>query len=104
MQRNRQYFTTAVSFPGATFKGVSASEITRTVPSRANQRHGDDLGRYKAQQQRDVPNAIKTGAMETGAIEISAVGIKDVSSRPDRLLAPAFLRAGLLAHLKRTFR
>jgi uncharacterized repeat protein (TIGR03803 family) len=41
--------------------------------------------------------------METGAIEISAVEIKDVSSRPDRLLAPAFLRAALLAHLKRTF-
>jgi hypothetical protein len=103
MQRKRQYFTTAVRFPGAgdTFKVVSASEITTTVPSRANQRHGDggDLGRYKAQQQRDVP-----GAIETGAIEISAVGIKDVSSRPDRLLAPAFLRAALLAHLKRTFR
>jgi hypothetical protein len=101
MQDKRQYCTTVVSFPGtaATFKLGSASEITRTVPSVANQGHGDgdDLRRHEAQQQRGVP----------GAIEISAGETKDVSSRTGRLLAPPFglfLRAGLLAHLRRTFR
>jgi hypothetical protein len=101
MQDKRQYLPNAVSFPGtaATFKVVSASKITTIVPSVANQGHGDgdELRRYEAQQQRGVP----------GAIEISAGEMKDVSSRPGRLLTPPFglfLRAALLAHLRRTFR
>jgi hypothetical protein len=116
MQDKRQYFPTAVSFPGtaATFKVVSASEITTTVPGVANQGHrdGDDLGQDEAQQQRGVPFSVETGSVETGAvetdaIEISAGEIKDVRARPGRLLAPSFglfLRAALLAHLRRTFR
>jgi len=101
VQDKRQYFPTALSFPGtaATFKVVSASKITTSVPTMANQAHrdGDDLRRYEAQQQRGVPVAG----------EISAAEIRDVSSRPGRLLAPPFgifLRAALLAHLRRTFR
>src|ERR1035441_8421370 len=101
MQDKRQYLPNAVSFPGtaATFKVVSASEITTTVPRVANQGHGDgdDLTRYEAPQQRGVPCAV-----ETGAIEISAGEIKGVSSRTGRLLTPPFglfLRADLLAHL-----
>lgn len=116
MHDKRQYFPTAVTFPGtaATFKVVSASEITTAVPSVANHRHGDgdDLRRYEAQQQRGVTcsietGSVETGAIETGAIEISAGEIRDASARPGRLLAPPFglfLRAALLAHLRRTFR
>jgi hypothetical protein len=106
MQDTRQYFPPAVSFPGtaAMFKVVSAPEITTSAPGGANQRHGDgdDRRRYEAQQQRDIP-----GASETGAGEISSGEIRDVSSRPGRLLTPPFglfLRAALLAHLERTFR
>ena len=101
MQGKRRYSPTTVNVPGtaARFKGVSTSEITKTVPDVANQRQGDgdEFKRYKAQQQRDLAAAIETGAGE----------IKDVRSRPGRLLAPPFglfLRAALLAHLKRTFR
>jgi hypothetical protein len=98
MQRKNQYFPAVASFPGTApaFKAVSASEITKTAPGGAKQRYGDggDRRRYEAQQQRHVP----------GAIETSAVQIRDVSSRPGQLLAPAFLRAALLAHLRRTFR
>src|SRR5271166_6401812 len=105
MQHKRQYGPTVVSFPGtaATSKIVSASQITATVPSVANQGHGDRDARrrYEAEQQRGVQSAIKAGV-----IEISAGEIKEVSSGPGRLLAPPFglfLRAGLLAHLRRTF-
>ncbi len=109
MQRKRQYGATVVSFPGTAAKSpkvVSASEISTAVPSGAEQRDGDDLRRYEAQRQRDVRSAIETGAIEISAVEI-AVEIKDVGSRPGRLLAPPFglfLRAALLAHLRRTFR
>lgn len=102
MQHKGQYGATVVSFPGtaARFKVVAASEISTTLPSGAEQRHGDDLRRYEAQH--DVPSAT-----EAAAIEASAVEIKDGSSRPGRLLTPSFnvfLRASLLAHLRRTFR
>jgi hypothetical protein len=104
MQDKRQCYPTAVRFPGAatTFKVVSSSKITTSVPGVANQRYGngDDLKRYKGRQQRGVPDSV-----QTGAIEMSAVEIRDVTSR--RLLAPPFglfLRAAMLAHLERTFR
>lgn len=107
MPDKRQYSTTAVSPPrtAARFKDVSASEkITMIVPSVANRGHGqgDNLRRYEAQQQRGGASAI-----ETGAGEISAGEIKEGSSRTGRLLAPPFglfLRAALLAHLRRRFR
>ena len=106
MQHKRQYGPTVASFPGtaATSKIVSASRITATLPSGANQGHGgrDARRRYEAEQKRGVPGAIKAGA-----IEIRAGEIKKVSSGPGRLLAPPFglfLRAALLAHLRRTFR
>lgn len=106
MQDTRQYFPTAVSSPGAAAacKAASAPEITTSVPSGANQRHGDGEGlrRYEAQQPRGVPFA-----RETGVVEIRAREVRDVSSGPGRLLAPPFgifLRAALLAHLRRTFR
>ena len=108
MRDNRQYFASAVSFPGtaARFKVVSAPENIRTLPSTAKQGHaeGDDRRRYEAQQRRGVPVAIETRATGTGAI---AGENKAISSRPGRLLAPPFgifLRAALLAHLRRTFR
>jgi hypothetical protein len=98
MQRKNQYLPTAISIPGtaARFGVVSASEITTIRPSGTNQGRGDgdDLKRCEAQQQRYVP----------AAIERSAVESKDVNSRSGRLPAPAFLRAALLAHLRRTFR
>ena len=106
MQRKRQYFPSAVRFPGyaATVKAFSTSEITTAVPRSAARGPGDgeDLRGYEARRQGGVSDSI-----ETGAIEISAVETKDVSSRPGRLLAPPFglfLRAALLAHLRRTFR
>lgn len=106
MQDKRQYVPTAVSFPGtaATFKVASPSENIRTMPGVAMQGHDDggNLRRYEAQQRRGVPSAV-----EIGPVEESAGEIKGVSSRTGRLLAPPFglfLRAALLAHLRRTFR
>jgi hypothetical protein len=103
MRYKRQYSPTAVSFNRAPGRfNASATEITTTSPRGVNQRQADadEFRRYQAQQQRDGSRAIETGARETG-------DIKDASSAPGRLLAPpfsTFLRAGLVAHLKRTFR
>lgn len=106
MRRKRQCFPAAVSFPETTDTTGSASfsEIATLAPSGANQRHrdGDDLGRRKAQ---PLPGA--SGSEEAGAMEKSGLGIKEVSSRSGRMLATpfsSFMRAALLAHLKRTFR
>lgn len=106
MRRKRQCFPAAVSFPGTpdTTGSASLSEIATLALSGPNQRHrdGDDLGRRKARLQRGAPGSVEAGAMEKGA-----AGINDVSARSGRMPATpfsSFMRAALLAHLKRTFR